>query len=615
MVFNFIIAGCKLFVATVVTRSASLFAEGLHSAADGCNSLSLLFGIIQGKRSPDRTHPFGYGLETNFWALLASIVLFGSAIAAILMGYERLRQPESLSDLTWAIVILILSVVLEVFAVYTAARAVLEEVNLKTNVWRTIPLAFANIRNVVGPTTRFVFYEDSLALLGALIALVALVGSQIAVSLNILSPAMAHYPDAIASILIGLLLFALAINLFSYNRSFLTGSAAPPTVERRIHDLVLATHGVSEIHDLKTINQGMSGLFIHMKVKVDPETLVKDVDDLTDRIRDRIQDHISNARQVFIEVLADDSEQEWGEKFTQLIEEGQSQGVLKPREVTILRNVYDFTESVVRDIMVPRTDAVLVDVDTPLSEVASLMIERRHSRLPVFEETIDDIIGIVHAQDVFDRIRKHEMDVPLRDVLREVDIYPENKPVSDLLEDFKRNKIQMAVVADEHGGFSGLVTIEDLLEEIVGELWDEHDVQEELISLVDPNRLVISGKYEIWELNERYGLSIPDDEFKTIGGFVFGQLGREPENGDTVQFEDLTITVDECDGPRIKLVTIASPMAFELAIHTPMQEGKTATTGSNGHSKPASQDSSQTLDLPTRSAAASRPQPSSDVSE
>src|SRR5207245_462345 len=131
--------------------------------------------------------------------------------------------------------------------------------------------------------------------------------------------------------------------------------------------------------------------------------------------------------------------------------------------------------------------------------------------IPVYDEEIDNMLGAIHAKDVFQFIRSGNYDVPLRTLVRDFEIYPENKPVSDLLEEFKRRKIQIAMVADEHGGFAGIVTIEDLLEEIVGEIWDEYDEDMAMLEQVEPNRLILSGRYEIDELNERYGLNIPEE--------------------------------------------------------------------------------------------------------
>ena len=159
MVFNFLIATAKLSIALFGSqRSAALFAEGLHSLADSFNSLTLLFGLKQGNRPPDRSHPFGYGLETNFWALFASVVMFGSAIASLAMGYDHLMHPPEAGSVFWAIFILVISVLFELTAVFKASEAVVQEVTGKVGVGlRAIPMSFGLIGQVQSPTTRFVF--------------------------------------------------------------------------------------------------------------------------------------------------------------------------------------------------------------------------------------------------------------------------------------------------------------------------------------------------------------------------------------------------------------------------------------------------------------------------
>jgi CBS domain containing-hemolysin-like protein len=230
----------------------------------------------------------------------------------------------------------------------------------------------------------------------------------------------------------------------------------------------------------------------------------------------------------------------------------------------MLRNLYAFTQAEVQDVMVPRTDVDLVEVDTPILEVIDRVITSGHSRLPVYRKNVDDIVGVIHSRDLFRLIQERSRrDAPITEIMREIDIYPENKPVSDLLEEFKRNKIQIAAVADEHGGFSGLVTLEDLMEQIVGDIWDESDDTDLMLTEESDTILLVSGKYYIEDLNERFDLNIPTDEFKTLGGYVFGMLGREPENGDSIPFEDLTLTVTEADGPRIKTIRIESQVPFE----------------------------------------------------
>lgn len=560
LLFNVLIALSKLAVALTITRSAALFAEALHSAADAFNSCTLLFGILQGKRTPDRTHPYGYGLETNFWALMASFVLFISSGVAIWMGFNRLNQPAHIENPWAAMAILLLSVVFELAALNVASTAVLEEVGKSdTPFWWKIPQSLGLLGKVISPTTRFVFLEDLIALAGALIALMVLALTEVAVAFGWLPHAFQHWPDAIASMLIGGLLLLLAINLFGYNRNFLTGAAASATVESQIEDLVLSTHGISSILELKTIDQGASGLLIHLKVEVDPDIPIRDMDDMIEHLKTRLTQNIPNLRDVIVEVVADESELAWEEQFEELVEEGLKQEVINPREAAILGNFHRFCESVLSDVMIPRTDVVSVELNTPLAEVADCHVSSRHSKLPVYKERVDAVVGVVHARDVFDCLQQNAAQTPLEALVKPLDIYPETKPLSDLLEDFKRKRIQMGAVLDEHGSFVGLVTIADLMEELVGDLWEEPDEPEELEwSQLSPNSLLLSGKVDIADLNERYGLNIPEEDFKTVGGFVFGLLGRQPEEGDEVSFEDLTFVVVELDGSRIQTVTLHS---------------------------------------------------------
>ncbi|MBK8190435.1 MAG: cation diffusion facilitator family transporter [Vampirovibrionales bacterium] len=561
---NFGIAALKLGVNFLLSPSAALFSEGLHSLGDGLNSVLLLVGVVRANRTADRAHPFGYGLEANFWALFASFILFLSAAWALIEGIHRFEQPTGHTDYFWALVVLALSMAFEVYAIWTASRAVLTEVGVKATLWNTIPLGYRHVREAKAPTTRYVFFEDTLAFLGALTAFIALIGGQAASAAGWLPADRVHVPDAVASIVISVMLFLLAWNLFFHNKGILLGGAAPAKVEADIRRLVLSLHGVSHVHDLKTIDQGHAGLIVNLTVEVEPNTPVKDVDDLTERIKEKLYGRFRAIRQeqVFIEVLADETETEWGAKFEALIDEGRQRGVLRPRDEELIRRATDFSELMVRDVMIPRTDVEHFDIDTPLEEAAARIIETGHTRWPVFNETIDDLLGIVHSRDIFREVLAHRAQTPLANLIREIDIYPETKLVSDLLEEFRRGRLRMAAVADEHGGFAGIVTIEDLMEEIVGDIWDEYEEEEAPFAFLESNRLKISGKANIEDLNDALDLNFPTDEYVTLGGLVFGMLGREPEAGDRVGFEDLALTVDEVEGPRILTIIVESPAPF-----------------------------------------------------
>jgi putative hemolysin len=314
------------------------------------------------------------------------------------------------------------------------------------------------------------------------------------------------------------------------------------------------------------MDQGAGGLFIHLKVEVNPDIPIRDMDDIILHLKERLQSNLPNVREVLVEAMADESELAWNQKFSKLIEEGQRDEVLNPREVEILKNFFDFTQTDLADVMVPRPDVLSVELSTPIIEVADLFIESRYSKLPVYKERVDNVVGVVHERDVFECLRHQRLETPLAELLRDIDRYPETKAVSDLLEDFKRKRIQMAAVADEHGAFAGMVTLADIMEQLVGDLWDDDREEEEAPSLeqLSPTMLRLNGKYDIWDLNELYGLNIPDDDYKTIGGFVFGLLGREPEAGDEVIFEGMTFKVEEADEARIVSVRLSSPTELSL---------------------------------------------------
>jgi cation diffusion facilitator family transporter len=560
---NLVIAGIKA-IAGVIGGQSAMLAESIHSAADAINSCFLLIGLQKGSKSPDKTHPFGYGLETTLWATLASVFMLALGGWSVWIGFNRLFQPQEFEQYFVSAAILVVSAVLEILALRVAARAILIERKIPSNssfprqYWR----ALQQVRHITSPTTRFVFYEDSFALLGTIFALTAITLSEFGAQLGLFPREFAHYPDAIASILIGILILSLSIYLFVRNSRSLTGMAASPEQEARIRELVMSIHGVSKIHDLRTSDYGLSGIVVTLRIEVSPEILVKDVDDLTERIRDRLQARLRTVKEVIIEVLADDSDQEWSEAFYRLIETGKSNELLKESEARILRNLYDFTKAVASDVMIPRTAVECIDGSESLAELIDLFEENGHTRVLAYGEDLDDILGVVHVKELFPYMREAQLQTEIKTLVKPIQVYPENKPVSDLLEDFKRKKIQIAMVADEHGGFAGIVTLEDLLEEIVGDLWDEYDEEEVELEQIAPNRLVCSGRYMIDELNEQFHLHIPDEEFNTIGGFVFGLLGQAPEVGNEVGFEDLQFKVLSVDSLRIDRLEIISPVPF-----------------------------------------------------
>ena len=250
------------------------------------------------------------------------------------------------------------------------------------------------------------------------------------------------------------------------------------------------------------------------------------------------------------------------EELRMLIEQSQEGGGLLPRDAELIEGVFEFSEKNAREVMTPRTEIVALPITATLDETLRVVEEGGFSRYPVYEESIDDIIGVVLARDLLPILRTYAsgsepaQPFSLRDILREVHIIPGSREVEDVLSDFKRLKEHLAVVLDEHGGTAGLVTMEDLLEEIVGEILDEYD------DPIAPERrgakgeVRIPGSTHIGELNDHFGLSVPDAEHTTIGGVIFGALGRLPLVGDRVSSGGAVFTVTAMDGRRIETVAV-----------------------------------------------------------
>jgi len=541
------------------SRSSAMLSESIHSAADAFNSVCLLIGLKRGRKPADSFHPFGYGLEANIWALFACAFMFLGSIVAIYHGgdkflYSRGEMQELLDNYGLISVALIVSILFEMWAVVSASWAVVTEAEVTANgSFDAFIKSIKQIKNIKSPTTKFVWYEDTAALSGVIIALIALT-----ISKYFVEPAYAYIPDAIASIIIGFLLFGLAIYLLRYNVSSLTGAAAKPDTEAKIRTIAETVTGVSEVLDLKTMDMGSSGLIINMGIEVDPEIQVKDADDIADRLEMRLKEKIKNISHITIEVQASDTEDDWRDKLNGIIEEGKINEIINPKEARMLSRFFDFTQTVVDEIMIPRTEVVFIEADASIDKLIEVIVSSGHTRIPVYGENTDDIIGIVNAKEVLKICAGVEArnNIGIRDLTRDAMIVPENKPISELLNEFLREKEQMAIVVDEHGGVAGIVTVEDILEEIVGEIWDEYDVNVPQIVQVDANTLRVVAKADVYDLNERFNLDLPTEEFQTIGGLIFGQLGREPEVGDEVEVGDIRMKVEKMDGHKIMNATL-----------------------------------------------------------
>ncbi|MDQ6769291.1 MAG: hemolysin family protein [Gemmatimonadota bacterium] len=248
------------------------------------------------------------------------------------------------------------------------------------------------------------------------------------------------------------------------------------------------------------------------------------------------------------------------EEIRLLVEQSQESGQMQAHDADLIDAVFEFSEKNAREVMTPRTELVALPVEATLSEVLGVVQESGLSRYPVYDESIDNIIGVVLAKDLLKllapRANTDAFDLP--SIMRPVHVIPGSREVEEVLADFKRLKEHMAVVLDEYGGTAGVVTMEDLLEEIVGEILDEYDTPEDAEAPLHTRagETLVPGSTHIGELNEHFSLTVPDEDYTTIGGYVFGVLGRLPVVGDRVIAGGAIFTVREMDGRRIETLSV-----------------------------------------------------------
>ncbi len=225
-------------------------------------------------------------------------------------------------------------------------------------------------------------------------------------------------------------------------------------------------------------------------------------------------------------------------------------------QAAMIRAVMELGTTAVREVMVPRIDIVAVDAEAHLQEVAETIVRRGYSRIPVYKDTIDNIIGMVHAREVLRLLVDGAGPVKVRDVARPAYFVPETKRVLELLTEMQKHRISVAIVVDEYGGTAGLVTLEDLLEEIVGEIVDEFDMEEEPVQRLSDDEALVDARVSIEVLEELFGVRLEGEEFETVGGFIYHRLGRMPVTGDQVEVDGLLLRVMSVTGRRIRRVRI-----------------------------------------------------------
>jgi putative hemolysin len=235
-----------------------------------------------------------------------------------------------------------------------------------------------------------------------------------------------------------------------------------------------------------------------------------------------------------------------------LVSQSTEYGEIEQQEQEMLYKVFDFADKEAKDVMVPRPEVVALSIDLPPEQCLEAVMDSPFTRYPVYRESLDNFVGILHVRDLFRALRDRGMhEVKVEDIIRPAHIVPETKDLAALLAEFRRANQHMAIVVDEYGDMEGIVTLEDLLEEIVGDIEDEFDLPDESVEQIDEDTVIIDGTFPIDDFNERFNTEMPDEDYHTMAGFVFGLLGRQPEAGDTITHEGMRFDVLEIEGSRI----------------------------------------------------------------
>jgi len=250
-----------------------------------------------------------------------------------------------------------------------------------------------------------------------------------------------------------------------------------------------------------------------------------------------------------------------------LIDAGEQEGVITEDEGEMIQSILSFRDTTAREIMIPRTEAVVASSDISIGNLLQLVIKEGHSRIPVYSGSADNIIGILHVKDLLASWARDHVD--LKGLLRMPHFVPETKKISQLLKELRDRKSHMAIVIDEYGGFAGLVTIEDIIEEIVGEIRDEHDTEERRIVPTAEGDLLVDARLDIEDLAEHLGVQIPEGNFESVGGFIINLLGRMPQPHETVACAPLEMTIESADAQKIHTVRVKLQSRPDSSRETP----------------------------------------------
>lgn len=244
------------------------------------------------------------------------------------------------------------------------------------------------------------------------------------------------------------------------------------------------------------------------------------------------------------------------EEIHDLMDEGQAKGLITDEESDMVYGVLDLKETMAHSIMIPRTDISSAPINSTLGEVITLVSDCGHTRIPIHKENIDEIVGILHAKDLLRLWGKDPESKISLDILRKPYFVPRNQSISQLLRDLKEEKTHLAIVTDEYGGTAGIITIEDIIEEIVGEILDEHDNEQTLISILDDNSVLVDARLEVEKFEEHFDIKLPEGEFESVGGFIIHILGKIPKMNEKIVFEGLEMNIVSADMRKIDKIII-----------------------------------------------------------
>ncbi|GAB4299420.1 MAG: hemolysin family protein [Desulfuromonadia bacterium] len=244
------------------------------------------------------------------------------------------------------------------------------------------------------------------------------------------------------------------------------------------------------------------------------------------------------------------------EDIQEIIDAGEESGLINPEENEMIRSIFSLRDRVVREIMVPRTDMACVEISASVRELLDAIIQCGHSRIPVYDGTVDNIVGIVYAKDLLRFWGEDERMIRIDRIMRSPYFVPESKNLEELLQEFRKMRVHLAVVIDEYGGTSGIVTIEDLLEEIVGDIQDEYDQEEELLVEDRDGSCTVDGRLPVEELEQKFGVSFQREKFDTVAGLIYHLLGRIPSVGDRLEAEGLSFTIMDADARKVRSVRV-----------------------------------------------------------